>query len=169
MAVLLTLTILCCKNRNALSKMLMSETPFPQKFYEGIEQFNRQEFFEAHETLESVWKERTLPDRIFIQGIIQIAVGCHHLRNGNLQGALSLFQRGLAKFEPFKPSYEKVDVEKLIDSILKLQALVNTPHSNDAIIWPYIEFNELCWQGSVLRQRSSPRKGLFSSTIIYLR
>jgi predicted metal-dependent hydrolase len=117
--------------------------PYPQKFYaqfyKGIEQFNRQEFFEAHETLESVWKEHALPDRIFIQGIIQIAVGCHHLRNGNLQGATSLFKRGLSKIEPFKPSYEGVDVEKLFSSILQLHAWANeSSHDSEVIIWPNI-------------------------------
>jgi hypothetical protein len=89
----------------------------PKQFYAGIEQFNRQEFFEAHETLEAVWKERKSPDRIFIQGVIQIAVGYHHLRSGNKQGARWLFKRGLAKIKPFQPTYEQVDVKELVDSV----------------------------------------------------
>jgi uncharacterized protein len=105
-----------------MSSSLPPGDNLPEKFYEGIEQFNRQEFFEAHETLELVWRERQEPDRIFIQGIIQITVACHHHKQGNLKGALSLFKRGLAKLEPFQPSYAGLNIEKLTTAILALQA-----------------------------------------------
>lgn len=120
--------------------MLLPAIPLPIKFYEGIEQFNRQEFFKAHETLESVWKDRKTSDRTFIQGIIQIAVGCHHLRNGNIAGATLLFRRGLAKLESFKPCYDRVDVEKFVNStsMLQLQVGSRVAGNRGAIKWPNV-------------------------------
>ena len=54
-------------------------------------------FFEVHELLEPVWFRATEPVRTALQGLIQIAVGVHHLENGNRDGARSLLVLGLAK------------------------------------------------------------------------
>lgn len=54
-------------------------------------------FFEVHELLEPVWFQATEPARTALQGLIQIAVGFHHLENGNREGARSLLVLGLAK------------------------------------------------------------------------
>jgi uncharacterized protein len=126
--------------------MSSPELPLPSKFYEGIEQFNRQEFFEAHDTLESVWKDHKTQDRLFIQGIIQIAVGCHHLKQGNFEGALSLFRRGIDKLDHFKPNYGKVDIEKLTKSTSELQKYAEVAGKQEPavtgdqrkIAWPHI-------------------------------
>ena len=45
------------------------------RFIKGIDEFNRQLFFECHETLEELWLEERGEDRKFYQGIIQIAAG----------------------------------------------------------------------------------------------
>ena len=37
----------------------MSEQSAPPGLFKGIEQFNRQEFFECHETLEEIWSNQT--------------------------------------------------------------------------------------------------------------
>lgn len=63
-------------------------------FRSGIELFNRQEFFAAHEVWEDVWRAAPIPERKFLQGLIQIAVAFHHYSTGNLVGAQSLLQRG---------------------------------------------------------------------------
>jgi DUF309 family protein family protein len=54
-------------------------------------------FFEVHELLEPVWFRATEPARTALQGLIQIAVGFHHLENGNREGARSLLVLGVAK------------------------------------------------------------------------
>ena len=42
-------------------------------FEQGIELFNRQEFFECHEVLEAVWTPARGPERLFLQGLIHFA------------------------------------------------------------------------------------------------
>ena len=79
----------------------------------GIEQFNGEEFFAAHETWEAIWLGSSGDDRIFLQGIIQLAAAFYHWRRGNPQGALSLLRRGLEKLAGSPRSYRGICVERL--------------------------------------------------------
>ena len=78
-----------------------SESP-PRAFQRGIEQFNEGDYFEAHETLEALWKSESGPVRNLLQGIIQLAVALHHVRRGNQKGALSLLERALVRLGPYQ-------------------------------------------------------------------
>ncbi len=88
--------------------------PPPPGLRRGIEQFNRGEFFEQHETLELEWLEERDPVRYLYQGILQIGIGFEHLRRGNPRGARRLWRRGISYLEPFKLGCMKVDVDRLV-------------------------------------------------------
>jgi hypothetical protein len=60
-------------------------------------------YFEVHEVLEAVWLNEQGPVRDFLQGVIQVAAGFHHLENRNLSGALSLLLGGTAKARRARP------------------------------------------------------------------
>jgi predicted metal-dependent hydrolase len=81
---------------------------------QAIEQFNRGEYFEQHETLEALWRAEPGEVRRLYQGILQIGVAFHHLRRGNLAGARRLLARGLAAIEPFQPACQTIDVTDLV-------------------------------------------------------
>jgi hypothetical protein len=85
----------------------------PPALRQGVEEFNRAYFFEAHETLEDLWRETHGPLRTFYQGLIQLAVAFYHLTNGNRRGAQNLLAKGLAKLENFLPSCQGIDVATL--------------------------------------------------------
>lgn len=85
----------------------------PQALRQGVEEFNRAYFFEAHETLEDLWRETSGPLRLFYQGLIQLAVALYHLSNGNRRGALNLLGKGLDKLETFQPTCQCIDVDTL--------------------------------------------------------
>lgn len=70
----------------------------------GIDQFNRQEFFQSHETLERIWLSQTGDNKELLQGLIQLAVAYHHMLNGNKKGAIKLLNRGLARVVKYEPS-----------------------------------------------------------------
>jgi predicted metal-dependent hydrolase len=80
----------------------------------GIEQFNAGEFFEQHETLETLWLQTRAPIRGLYHGILQIGVGFHHWRNGNHHGAGVLLEEGIERLRPFAPSCQGIDVAALI-------------------------------------------------------
>jgi predicted metal-dependent hydrolase len=79
----------------------------------GIAQFNRALYFECHDTLEDLWSGLRGPSREFFQGLIQVAVGFHHLGRGNPKGAASVLARGLARLERYPARYAGLDVEAL--------------------------------------------------------
>jgi len=87
------------------------------RFLKGIEEFNRQFFFEAHDLWEEIWVETTGNHRLFYQGLIQTAVGFYHLSHGNLKGACSQFGKALAKLEQYLPEYHGLDTQSLVDSL----------------------------------------------------
>lgn len=86
-------------------------------FERGIEEFNRQYFFEAHDTWEEMWMETTGSHRLFYQGLIQTAVGFYHLGNENYKGACSQFGKALAKLEQYLPTYHGIDTEHLVERV----------------------------------------------------
>ncbi len=86
----------------------------PLRLREGIEQFNRGEFFEQHEMLELEWIAERDPVRYLYQGILQIGVGFEHLQRGNASGASALWKRGISYLEPFRSGCMNVDVDRLI-------------------------------------------------------
>ncbi len=90
----------------------------PQQLYlEGIELFNRAEFFDAHEVLEDVWRDARNPERKFLQSLIQVAVALHHHGRGNLAGARSLLARATRNLEPYPERFGGVDLRSLRRSL----------------------------------------------------
>src|SRR5690348_2292776 len=92
---------------------MSDRAPIPPLLATAIEQFNRGEYFEQHETLEALWRAEPGEVRRLYQGILQIGVAFHHLRRGNLRGARRLLGRGLAAIEPFQPGRHHIDVSDL--------------------------------------------------------
>src|ERR1700738_1237829 len=90
------------------------DDPPPPQLLEGIEQFNRGEFFEQHETLELLWRAEPRDVRRLYQGILQIGVAFHHLRRRNHHGAVYMLTRGARYLAPFAPRCQGVDVEALL-------------------------------------------------------
>jgi hypothetical protein len=80
---------------------------------QGIEEFNRGEFFECHETLEELWMAEARPVRQLYQGILQIGVAFHHLRAGRYQPVVTLLERGNRYLRSFAPKCMGVDVAGL--------------------------------------------------------
>src|SRR5690348_14203852 len=97
------------------------ETP-PAGLLHGIEQFNRREYFECHETLEGIWNLERRPIRTLYKGILQVGVGCYHLLRGNYRGAVIKLESGAAYLEAFAPRCMGVDVARLIQDARLLRA-----------------------------------------------
>jgi hypothetical protein len=90
-----------------------SEPP-PAALLEGIEQFNRGDYFEQHETLELLWRAEPRDVRRLYQGILQIGVAFHHLRRLNHHGTVYMLTRGSRYLAPFAPRCQSVDIEALL-------------------------------------------------------
>ena len=89
--------------------------PPGDKLIHGLEQFNRQEFFEQHETLEALWIAEKDEVRSLYKGILQIGVGFHHLLDRhNYHGAVAKLSSGCLWLQAFQPRCMGVDVSHLI-------------------------------------------------------
>lgn len=88
----------------------------PQEFWRGVEQFNSQQFYACHDTLEALWMDATEPQKTFYQGILQIAVALYHLGNSNWRGAVILLGEGINKLQRYPPTYAGIDVDELLTS-----------------------------------------------------
>src|SRR6266852_4662336 len=82
-------------------------------FEQGIELFNRCAFFECHEVLEDLWKPERGPRRLFLQGVIHLAVGFYHHQQGNRIGAERQLRKGLKKLAGYLPEFEGVNTTLL--------------------------------------------------------
>lgn len=89
---------------------------------QGIEFFNSQSFFDAHEALEDVWREAREPEKRFLQGLIQAAVAFHHYKNGNIVGARSLLERSIEKLGEYPADYGGILVGELVIALREWQA-----------------------------------------------
>ncbi len=84
----------------------------------GIELFNRQAYFEAHEELELAWGEETGPVRELYRGILQVAVAYLQIERQNYKGALKMFLRLRQWLDPLPDECRGVNV-----ALLRTQAL----------------------------------------------
>jgi uncharacterized protein len=83
------------------------------QFLLAVEEFNQEQYLECHENFEDVWRLQTDPYREVTQGIIQFAVGLHHLGHNNKLGAAKLFRRALDHLTPFQDSPSGINVKQL--------------------------------------------------------
>lgn len=98
----------------------------PSEFWQGIEQFNQQEYYACHDTLEALWMEAMEPTKKFYQGLLQIAVGLYHLSNHNWQGTVTSMGEGMRRLDYFKPDYFEINVEQLIHQTTNLLLALQT-------------------------------------------
>jgi hypothetical protein len=68
------------------------------EYERGRDFFNRGRFFEAHEEWEKLWLRAHGARRLFLQGLIQIAAGCHKAyERRDRKGCAALVGAGLEK------------------------------------------------------------------------
>ncbi|MCC6147266.1 MAG: DUF309 domain-containing protein [Anaerolineaceae bacterium] len=87
----------------------------------GVASFNRQEFFEAHEELETAWRAESGALRELYHGILQVGVGYYHIQRGNYSGALKLLQRARRRLLPFPEIYCGIDIARLISDMQRVE------------------------------------------------
>ena len=133
----------------------MTPDEIQEYFKKGVELFRDKRFFDSHEELEEYWNHQEGAERLFTQGLIQATVACHHLQNGNVRGAVSLYKAGRSKLEPHAPSFFGLRVDLLLkqmDALFgPLEPEDDPPEEIPADAWPrptWLEEEPLGGQGS---------------------
>jgi predicted metal-dependent hydrolase len=93
--------------------------------------FNRErDYFECHEVMEQLWLEEGR-DPLY-QGLLQVAVGLYHHRNGNIDGGVKLLTAAIHKLEGrHEPIVLGIELGKLLseakEHLMKLEHHVDRP------------------------------------------
>jgi len=78
-------------------------------FLEGVAHFNAHEFWEAHESWETIWLAAASDVEQFLQGMIQLAAAYHHVKRGTHRGAARLFEAALRRLAAFPVQWSGID------------------------------------------------------------
>lgn len=87
----------------------LSRPDFAAHFNAGLAHFNAREFWDAHESWETIWLEAESDVHLFLQGLIQLAAAYHHVQRGTFPGGLRLFDAALQKLEHFPKRWCGID------------------------------------------------------------
>ena len=72
---------------------------FEDNFFNALNLFNNQKWYEAHDAFEDIWNTLDGDERQIIQGILQVSVSQFHLNKVNLNGATILLGEGLGRIK----------------------------------------------------------------------
>jgi predicted metal-dependent hydrolase len=109
------------------------------RYREAVRLFNDREWYAAHDAFEELWHESVGEERGVFQGIIQIAVAEHHLRNGNRRGSLLLMAEGLNHLQSSLPQELGFDLQALQTIVSQRLAGLQTGQTMDDIPLPVLE------------------------------
>ena len=88
---------------------------------EGLFLFNAGRFYDAHEVWEDLWRVTAEPShKTCYQGLIQAAVGLHHLGRANLIGARSQLGKSIRNLQAGLSIDTGLDIDALIRELQKL-------------------------------------------------
>ncbi len=90
---------------------------FHDHLAKGVDLFNRQEFYEAHEAWEAGWVDELADERLLLQGLIQIAAGFYKLQTGAPVGTVKLLHEGMKKCQRFVDNPQGVDLAALLPEV----------------------------------------------------
>ena len=106
----------------------------------GRKLFNTCEWYKAHDVFEEIWHETIGPDRVTLQGILQIAVAQVHLENGNTNGATILYGEALGRLRKSRLDSLGLDISRLCETTsIRLNCLQNGGDLETCRI-PFLEF-----------------------------
>jgi len=109
-------------------------TPLPPHALAGLRLFNAGEYFEAHEELETAWREEKGEIRRLYQGILQAAVMYLHMQRLNYEGAVKMYGRCMKLLGPWPEMCCGVNVAKLradLDRVMEEVQRLGAEHIAD--------------------------------------
>ncbi len=108
-----------------ISKTGMNSYQEDRRYRTGLQAFNTGHFYEAHEHWEEVWLETANPEKMFLQGLIQVAAAYHHYSRENLLGTRNLLREGLLKLDRFPGVHGGLEIETLRQAVREWLAALN--------------------------------------------
>jgi uncharacterized protein len=109
----------------------------------GVEHFNAERFFPAHEAWETCWKQvKDTDEAEFFKGLSQLGAGYVHLMRGNPHGAHTLMRRGAGRIGRYTSPRRGVNVKELADAALSAARAIESAEKSGAPI-PDVPFPKI--------------------------
>lgn len=103
-------------------------------FQEGIDLFNRGEFFASHETWEEIWRSTTPEPRELFQGLVQVAAALHQILDLRRKiGPRNTLAKARSHLEIYTPAASGLDVASLLESVRQWQEWVERGGERPAV------------------------------------
>lgn len=94
----------------------LTGTQWDAHYLAYFECFNRQEYYEAHEVLEELWlAERTGPNGLFYQSLIQLAGAFVHLQKQRIAPATNLLKMAQKHLRLYPTVHQGLSVFRVIE------------------------------------------------------
>jgi hypothetical protein len=84
--------------------------------------FNEQRFWEVHEVLEGLWKERQGDEKRLVQGLILMAAALVHAQKNEMAVLWSMMKEALARLKDQPPVYYGWDIAKFREHFARILA-----------------------------------------------
>lgn len=108
---------------------------------EGVVLFNEGKFWHAHEAWERIWLQAEGEQKIYLQGLIQLAAAYHHAMRGTFRGGVRLFDAALLKLEGFPPAYGGVDRAEVVAAAVRDREKIAHGQQIDPDHLPKLRYN----------------------------
>ena len=103
------------------------------EFARGVALFNKQQYYEAHEAWENVWRDMSDNQEddaeIILRGLIQFTAGLHLFSIGRSEGARRNLLKAKAKLALYDKPFLGIDLNGLVATI---QSSVNAPQERSS-------------------------------------
>jgi hypothetical protein len=126
------------QNRGAGDSSLISHQ---SSLVAGIELFNAQRFWDAHEAWERPWLVTSGDFRLFLQGLIQLAAAYHHVQRGTFSGGIRLFDAALEKLSRIPAHYAGVDRNEAVALGAQHREQIARGEHIDSNAFPKLRYN----------------------------
>ena len=107
----------------------------------GVALFNDREFWHAHEAWEEIWLKATGEEKVFLQGLIQLAAAYHHVQRGTFRGGVRLFDAALSKLEPFAAGHLGIDRAEAVTAAIEHRERIARKKNIEAGEFPKLRYN----------------------------
>ena len=114
--------------------MQQRQADFNLDALKGLQAFNRQAFYDAHEYFEEAWRTSPLEERELYRALLQISGGFYRLSQDRPTAAHKFFERALHWLQPFPSPFKTIDVDALRCWLTELLNALAEVRSTEAIL-----------------------------------
>lgn len=114
-----------------------------ERLARGVDFFNHEYFFEAHDEIEELWMDaRHQLHRDLFHGLVNMATGFYHYRMHNFRGMRSQLTKGFEKLSPLPSVCLGCNIEKLLTESRRFLQVLEHGGKNFPDKLPMIEFRQ---------------------------